>query len=79
MVIIGVLGCLLILLFVHLVMKDVMAPPFILSGIWILMYLLLLVFRSASVDLSSVYYLSFIGGLIFFVIGFFLAVRNKNT
>lgn len=78
MVIIGIIGCLLILLFVHLTLKDVMSPPFILSGIWLFMYILLLVLRGGSIDFSSIYYLSFLGALCFFVFGFFLAVVNKN-
>ncbi len=78
MVIIGIIGCLLILGFVHLALKDVISPPFILSGIWFSMYILLLLFRGGTVDFSSIYYLSFLGGLCFFVFGFFLVIINKN-
>lgn len=78
MVIIGIIGCLLILGFVHLVLKDVLSPPFILSGIWLFMYTLLFIIRGDSVDLSSPFYLSFLGGLCFFIFGFFLVVINNN-
>ncbi|MHA1381520.1 MAG: O-antigen polymerase [Candidatus Helarchaeota archaeon] len=78
MVIIGIIGCFLILIFVHLALKDVLSPPFILTGIWLSIYLLLLFLRAGSVSFKSIYYLSFLTGLIFFVLGFFLIVINKN-
>jgi len=78
MIVIGLIGCLMILLFVHHTIKDVMSPPFVLSGIWLFTYILLLLFRKSTVDLSSIYYLSFLGGLLFFILGFFIAVASKT-
>jgi len=78
MVIIGIIACLFILGFVHIALKDVISPPFILSGIWLFAYIALFVFKRDIADFSSIYYLSYLGGLIFFVTGFFLAVGNQN-
>lgn len=77
MIYLSAIGCFIILLFSWIKLRDVIAPPFILSSIWLLMYILLM-FRS-EVDLgSSMYYLVFFVGLCFFVMGFFLVIQNKN-
>ncbi|MBV1817955.1 O-antigen polymerase [Clostridium cochlearium] len=77
MIYVSIIGCFIILLFSWIKLKDVIAPPFILSAIWMLMYIVLLL-RKSTVDLSSGYYLSFFLGLCFFVTGFFFVIRNKN-
>lgn len=77
MVYIGITGCLGLLLFSWIKLRDIIAPPFILSAVWTVIYIGLL-FRKNTVDLSSVYYLSFFFSLCFFVFGFFFVVRNKN-
>lgn len=77
MVYVSIMGCFIILLFSWLKLKDVIAPPFIISAIWMVMYIILFL-RKGTIDLSSIYYFSFFIGLCFFVIGFFLVVRNRN-
>ncbi|RKL61648.1 oligosaccharide repeat unit polymerase [Thermoanaerobacteraceae bacterium SP2] len=77
MVFVGILGCFMIMFFSWLKLKDLVAPSFILSAIWLLMYIIMLLRRN-TVDLSSVYYISFFVGLCFFIAGFFLIVGNKN-
>jgi hypothetical protein len=77
MVFVGILGCFMIMFFSWLKLKDLAAPPSILSAIWLLMYIIMLLRRN-TVDLSSVYYISFFVGLCFFIAGFFLIVGNKN-
>lgn len=77
MVYICIAGCLIILLFTWLKTKNIIAPPFILSAIWLFMYIILL-FRRKTIDLNNVYFSSFFIGLLFFVIGFSFAILNKN-
>jgi len=78
MVIIGIIGCLFLLGFLHIALKDVISPPFVLSGIWLFAYIALFIFKRDVADFSSIYYLSYFASLIFFVIGFILAVGNNN-
>jgi oligosaccharide repeat unit polymerase len=77
MVFVGILGCFIIMFFSWIKLKDFLAPPFIISAIWLLMYIILLL-RSKTVDLSSIYYLSFFIGLCFFIMGFFIVIGNRN-
>lgn len=77
MVIIGILGCFIIIMFSWIKLRDILAPPFIISAIWLLMYVNILI-RSNVVDISSFYYISFFIGLCFFITGFFLVTGNKN-
>lgn len=75
MVLIGFLGSFLMMFFSWKKIKDPIAPPFIISAIWLLMYIIMLI---RNVDFYSIYYISFFVGLVFFVIGFYLVVGNKN-
>lgn len=77
-VLIGILSCLLILALVHIALKDVLAPPFVLSIVWLFAYFMLLIFKSGSIPLKSIYYLSFVVSLIFFSFGFFAIIRNNS-
>lgn len=77
MVIVGVVGCFMIMILSWQRYKDLIAPPLLLSAIWLFMYIIMLT-RRDNVDLSSIYYISFFVGLCFFTIGFFLIVGNKN-
>lgn len=77
MVFVGIFGCFMIMLFSYLKLKDLIAPPFILSAIWLLMYIILLM-RKDVIDLNSIYYISFFVGLCFFITGFFLIIGDKN-
>ncbi|MBI9065665.1 MAG: oligosaccharide repeat unit polymerase [Salinivirgaceae bacterium] len=78
MVIVGIIGCLLVLLFVHTVLKDFKSPPFILGALWLFAYVSLYIFKGGIANFNSIYYLSFLIGLCFFVFGFFLKVGNRN-
>lgn len=77
MVLIGIIGCFMIMFFSWLKLKDPVAPPFILSIIWLLMYIIMMLRRN-TVDLSSIYYISFFIGLCFFTAGFFIIIGNKS-
>lgn len=59
MVYASIIGCLLLAIFTWQKSKDVIAPSFIISAIWTVMYFVLLLRRN-TVDLSSVYYSSFL-------------------
>lgn len=69
MVLIALLICMIILLISWILWKDFIAPPFILSIEWILMYIIL-IFSVGIQSTNEIYYLSFSIGLGFFVLGF---------
>lgn len=77
MVYASIIGCIIILFFIWQKSKDILAPPFIIGTIWTIMYMALLL-RKETVDLSSIYYSSFVIGLLFFTIGFYFIVRNSK-
>ena len=77
MIIIGLIGCLFLMWASWDVLKDITSPPFILSGIWSLIYAILLL-RSKVLDFDNILYLSFFGALLLFCIGFFLVVDHSG-
>lgn len=68
----------IMLLFTWIKFKDVASPPFILSGVWFIMYIILML-NYNEIDNLNFYYSSFAVGLTFFVLGFSLVTYNKKT
>jgi oligosaccharide repeat unit polymerase len=77
MVYASIIGCLLLAIFTWQKSKDVIAPSFIISAIWTVLYFVLLLRRN-TVDLSSIYYSSFFVALLCFIVGFSFVVRNNK-
>lgn len=72
------LGCLFLSVFSWYKLKDLIAPPFIVSSIWALLYVLLFIFWKDEVDFYHINYFSFFISSIFFYIGFFFIVGDKT-
>ncbi|AEH52405.1 hypothetical protein BpJC4_24300 [Weizmannia acidilactici] len=77
MVYLGIIGCAIILGLSWIKLKDIIAPPIILSSIWLLIYIALLL-RKSKINFDNFYYLSFVFSLFCFILGFFMVVRNRN-
>lgn len=77
MVYASIIGCILLAVLTWQKSKDIIAPSFILSSIWTVLYFVLLLRRN-TVNLSSIYYSSFFVALLCFTMGFFFIVGNKR-
>lgn len=78
MVYVGIVGCITVCFLIWKKLKDIVAPPLIISLIWAVMYTALLL-RGAVIDQNNINYLSFFIGLCFFVIGFFSVLKDRSN
>ena len=77
MILAGFIGCLFLLWVSWDIRRDILAPPVVLSAVWVVVYFILYC-RSSVIDMTSPYYLSFFASLACFNVGFHLFTDYKG-